>query len=129
MMIEVELTDSIAKALLLSITTDPSRNWKSDYKDWAWWEKIAQRDVAYTVGSVQVRLVQVVAHDDYDYDDNSFGGYAAQNTEMVWEFFLGDGSASQFYRLTGTASSYGDAWSDITFKRVTPTEKVIRQYV
>ena len=127
MMIEVELTDSLAKAVLLSITTDPSRNWKSDYKDWAWWEKIAQRDVAYTVGSVQVRLVQVVAHEDYD--DNSYGGYAAQNTEMVWEFSDDSDDAAQFYRLTGTASSYGDAWSDITFKRVTPTEKVIRQYV
>lgn len=127
MKVLIDLDDRLAKALLLTIAGDPTRgSWKSDYKDWAWWEKIAQRDVAYTVGSVQVRLVQVVAHDDYD--DSSFGGYAAQNTEMVWEFSDDSDDPAQFYRLTGTASSYGDAWSDVTFKLVKPTEKVVRVY-
>lgn len=126
MKVEFELDEHTAKLILMSIPSTAPGNWASSNKDWAWWRYEAAQDTPYNFNGVSVRLVQTVNTDHVD----SYGDTDSDSVEMVWEFFpANEAEASEFYQVKGTVSSYGDDWSSIVFKRVTPTEKVIRLFV
>lgn len=121
--ITVELSDSIARALLKDIAEENTGKSYASNKGWAWWAYDAHKEVGYPFGGGTVYVVQRPETPEWgNLQDEG-------DTEIVFQFAIDTSDEEIFFRVEGEYTSYnGDTWDEGTFKRVRPTAVVKRVF-